>query len=73
MLIKIQAFQKDMIMVLDNAEDLIQFCKDSFKKLISKMLTKVPKLKILLTSICRLQSIREHTEETIPLFELEKT
>lgn len=61
-----------MIMILDNAEDLIQFGRDSFKKLISQMLTKVPKLKILLTSICRLQTLKDHTEEIVLLYELEK-
>jgi hypothetical protein len=69
-LTKISQFQKETLMVFDNSEDLIAYDKNSFKQLVSTFLTKIPKLKILLTSNVRLQSVKDFTEETILLYEL---
>lgn len=69
-LVRISQFQRDLVIVLDNAEDLISNDKVNFKPLVSNFLTKIPKLKMLLTSSLRLQNVKDFTEETILLFEL---
>ena len=59
-----------MLLVIDNAEDLITKDKNDFKILISLILQRVPLLKVLLTSRNRLTSTAEFKEEIVILSNL---
>ena len=47
---KIAIIDGNIVLVIDNAEDLISNERNDFKTLISMMLTRVPQMKVLLTS-----------------------
>ena len=62
---KLASIQRNILLVLDNAEDLIKNDKHNFKTLVSYFLNQVPTLKVLLTTRCRLKMSHESsvTEE----------
>lgn len=66
-LTKINIIDGNILLVIDNAEDLITKDKNDFKILISLILQRVPQLKVLLTSRNRLTSTSEFKEEIIIL------
>lgn len=59
-----------MLIVLDNADDLIAFDKANFKWVLHQIVEIIPTCKVLLTSNIRLQSIKDYSEEVILLYEL---
>ena len=61
------AIIEDILLVIDNAEDLIYNDKNDFKMLISMILQRVPQLKIFITSRIRLTSTADFKEEIIIL------
>jgi hypothetical protein len=58
------------VLVIDNAEDLIQFDKVNFRSLVRLILLSCANIKVLLTSRIRLASLPEVIEEIIVLSEL---
>ena len=67
---KISALQRKILMVIDNAEDLITFDKRNFRILVRFLLTQVPQLHILITARCRFKSSNDLTGEIILLYGL---
>jgi Cdc6-like AAA superfamily ATPase len=71
---KIASLEQKVLLVIDNAEDLITFDKtthkNSFKQLVQYFLNQVPNLKILLTTRQRLKLQSDFNEEVILLYGL---
>ena len=64
---KINVIDEAIVLVIDDAEELIRNDKNDFKMLISMMLKRVPHLKVLLTSTLRLTALPEFIEDIIIL------
>ena len=64
---KMIRIEGDILLVIDNAEDLIQKDKTNFRKLVSYFLQRIPKLKVLLTSRVLIHFAAEFKEESISL------
>lgn len=71
---KIASLEQKVLLVIDNAEDLITFDKtthkNSFKQIVKYFLNQVPNLKILLTTRQRLKLQSDFNEEVILLYGL---
>jgi hypothetical protein len=66
---KIKSIQKEVLVVFDNAEDLISNDKASFRKFLQKFLH-IDKIKVLLTTTVNLKSTKAPHEEIIVCDEL---
>ena len=64
---KISLIEDDILLVIDNAEDLIKIDRPNFRKLIAYLLQRVRSMKVLLTSRVLLYSAAEFKEETTKL------
>ena len=66
-LTKIVRVEGDILLVIDNAEDLIQNDKSNFRKLVSYFLQRIPQMKILLTTKILLHFAAEFKEDCFNL------
>lgn len=64
---KMYRIEGDILLVIDNAEDLIRQDKKNFRKLVSYFLQRLPSMKVLLTSRDLLYFAAEFKEESICL------
>lgn len=68
---KFASIQKKILLVIDNAEDLISSDdKHNFKTLVLYFLNQVPMLKILMTTRCRLKMHNDLNEEIMLIYGL---
>jgi len=67
---KFASIQKKILLVIDNAEDLITNDKHNFKTLVLYFLNQVPTLQILMTTRCRLKMHNDLNEEIILIYGL---